>query len=186
MAAGIQPWVTLFHWDYPYALYCRGGWLNRESPEWFARYTEIVVKKLSDRVRHWMTLNEPQCFIGRGHLEGLHAPGDKLGIREVLLLGHHALMSHGRGAQVIREHAQTPPIIGWAPVGKVYYPATDTPADIMDNFEWEYGYSKRLGLIHVDYATGRRILKDSARWYAKVIETNGASIGIPYERVEQF
>ena len=60
----ISPWITLFHWDFPYALYCRGGWLNRDSADWFADYTALVVDKLSDRVSHWSTLNEPQCFIG--------------------------------------------------------------------------------------------------------------------------
>ncbi|HEY9247870.1 MAG TPA: family 1 glycosylhydrolase, partial [Rariglobus sp.] len=63
---GVQPWVTLFHWDYPYELYCRGGWLNPDSPQWFADYTRLVVDRLSDRVSHWFTLNEPQCFIGLG------------------------------------------------------------------------------------------------------------------------
>ncbi|HUS47647.1 MAG TPA: family 1 glycosylhydrolase, partial [Phycisphaerae bacterium] len=62
LAAGIQPWVTLFHWDYPLALYRRGGWLNRDAVEWFGEYTRAVVDRLSDRVRHWFTLNEPQVF----------------------------------------------------------------------------------------------------------------------------
>lgn len=62
LAAGIQPYVTLFHWDFPLALYHRGGWLNRDSAAWFADYTRVVVDKLSDRVRHWMTLNEPGLF----------------------------------------------------------------------------------------------------------------------------
>ena len=55
LEAGIEPWITLFHWDYPHALYCRGGWLNRESPEWFAQYTQAVVDRLSDRVSRWIT-----------------------------------------------------------------------------------------------------------------------------------
>ena len=75
LAAGIQPWVTLFHWDYPYDLFLRGGWLNSESPEWFARYTTAVVKRLSDRVTNWITQSDPQCFIGLGHSTGEHAPG---------------------------------------------------------------------------------------------------------------
>jgi len=54
VGAGIEPWVTLFHWDYPLALYDRGGWLNRDSVEWFGEYTERVVLALSDRVSHWL------------------------------------------------------------------------------------------------------------------------------------
>jgi beta-glucosidase/6-phospho-beta-glucosidase/beta-galactosidase len=84
LAAGVQPWVTLFHWDFPYELYNRGGWLNPDSPQWFADYTRIIVDRLSDRVSRWMTLNEPQCFIGLGLQNGGHAPGDRLGLTESL------------------------------------------------------------------------------------------------------
>ncbi len=129
LEAGIQPWVTLFHWDYPYELFLRGGWLNPESPAWFAEYTKVVVDALSDRVSHWITLNEPQCFIGLGHLAGEHAPGLKLGMAEVLLAGHHALKAHGLSVQMIRGHAQTRPVIGWAPVGCVSHPVTNSEAD---------------------------------------------------------
>lgn len=130
LAAEIQPWVTLFHWDFPYELYLQGGWLNRESATWFADYVGEVVDLLSDRVSHWITLNEPQCFIGLGHLEGVHAPGLKLSRAEALLAGHHALLAHGRAVQVIRERAKSKPIIAWAPVGVVAVPASDDVADI--------------------------------------------------------
>jgi beta-glucosidase len=130
LAAGVEPWVTLFHWDFPLALYHRGGWLNRDSAEWFAAYTEVVVKKLSDRVRHWMTLNEPQVFIGAGHDEGRHAPGDRLRFREVLRAGHHALLAHGRSVQAIRAASRQPARVGFAPVGLPRLPASDSPADV--------------------------------------------------------
>ena len=57
---GIEPWVTLFHWDYPYELFCKGGWLNRDSVEWFNQYAPQPAKKYGDRVRHRKTLHEPQ------------------------------------------------------------------------------------------------------------------------------
>lgn len=344
LAAGIVPWVTLFHWDYPQALYRRGGWQSPESPTWFAEYAKVIVDRLSDRVTHWMTINEPQIFLGHGHLSGTQAPGLKLSIPEFLRAGHHALMAHGTAVQVIRAHAKKPPIIGWAPCGRVDFPATESPADvnaardkmfevfakdawnnswwadpvvlgrypesgiklfgadmpkfpdrdmqlirqpidfygvniyngtayragedgkavevphpvggpltafrwpitppslywgprflheryglpiiitengmanldwvssdgavhdpqrieytrtylrelaratreghatgyfhwsILDNFEWAEGYAMRFGLIHVDYATQKRTPKDSAKWYAKVIASNGASL----------
>jgi len=130
LGAGITPYVTIFHWDYPYPLYLRGGWLNRECVEWFAEYTKVVVDRLSDRVRHWMTLNEPQCFVKFGHGDGLNAPGLRLPMSEQLLALHHALLAHGRGVQVIRARAKTPPIVGWAPVCVTHYPATGSEADI--------------------------------------------------------
>lgn len=122
LAHGIEPWVTLFHWDFPLDLYRQGGWLNRKSVSWFARYTEAVVDRLSDRVAHWMTLNEPQCFIGLGHRTGEQAPGDKLNWPEVVLAGHHALLAHGHAVSVIRDRARQRPIVGWAPTGPVAMP----------------------------------------------------------------
>jgi beta-glucosidase len=130
LAAGVQPWVTLFHWDFPYQLFLRGGWLNPESPSWFAKYTAAVVDRLSDRVTHWVTLNEPQCFIGLGHETGEHAPGLKLDLPEVLLAGHHALLAHGRAVQVIRERAKKKPVVGWSPAGTIYYPASEEVQDV--------------------------------------------------------
>ncbi|MDZ7361543.1 MAG: GH1 family beta-glucosidase [candidate division KSB1 bacterium] len=127
---GVQPWVTLFHWDYPHALFCRGGWLNRDSADWFAEYAQIIIDKLSDRVAHWITQNEPQCYIGLGHQTGEHAPGLELGFAEVLRAAHHSLLAHGKAVQVIRARAKTPPLIGAAPVGIVKMPASNRPEDI--------------------------------------------------------
>ncbi len=348
LKAGITPFVTLFHWDYPYALYCKGGWLNRDSADWFADYTRVMIDAFSDRVTHWITQNEPQCFIGMGHQSGVHAPGLKLGWPDVLLAAHHAMLAHGKAVQVIRAHAKRPCQVGYAPVGSIKMPAGDNPADveaarqamfatpeksvwnhawwldplflgcyppdmqetfagdmpvfadgdlkticqpldffgfntysgtpiragvhgapevvpfadghpmtafhwamtpealywgarffyeryhlpiyvtengmanldwvapdgrvhdpqridfttrylrefgraaqdgidirgyfhwsILDNFEWAEGYKMRFGLIHVDYPTGKRTLKDSAYWYKEVIKSNGASLSQP-------
>jgi beta-glucosidase len=345
LAADVIPYATLFHWDFPYPLYCRGGWLNCDSADWFADYARAVVDRLSDRIVHWMTQNEPQCFILLGLQVGEHAPGDRLGLREVVRAGHHALLAHGKAVQVIRSRAKRPPLVGMAPVGHVCAPASERPEDVaaaraqsfnvtrdsvwptnwwmdpavlggypetglaslggdapeiraddmatirqpldffgcniyqcaqvragadgkpeslspvlgepltayrwsvtpealywgprflheryrlpilvtengmsnadwvsldgrvrdpqridftqryllalhravadgipvlgyfhwslMDNFEWAQGYKERFGLIHVDYTTQRRTLKDSARWYAEVIRTNGACL----------
>lgn len=130
LEAGIEPWLTLFHWDYPLALYHRGGWLNRDSVAWFAEYASAVAGALSDRVSHWMTLNEPQCFIGLGLQTGYHAPGDRLRFDEVLRAGHHALLAHGRGVQAIRAAARSPVSVGMAPVGAIAMPAEESAADI--------------------------------------------------------
>jgi len=126
----VEPWVTLFHWDYPYALYCKGGWLNRNSADWFADYAGVMVDKLSDRVTYWMTQNEPQCYIGFGHLTGRHAPGLKLGFADILQAAHHSLLAHGKAVQVIRSYAKSKPMIGAAPVGVVKIPAEDTTEDV--------------------------------------------------------
>ena len=75
LEANITPYATLFHWDYPYALFRRGGWMNPDSPKWFAEYTEVLAKRLGDRMKYVMTFNEPQCFIGISYDETVHAPG---------------------------------------------------------------------------------------------------------------
>ncbi|NCD34623.1 MAG: glycosyl hydrolase family protein [Spartobacteria bacterium] len=127
---GIEPWMTLFHWDYPYALYKKGGWLNRDSTDWFADYAAVLVDAFSDRVSHWMPLNEPQCFVHVGHAVGVHAPGLQLDVASVLTVAHHALLAHGKAVQVIRAKAVTPPVIGTAYVGLVTLPESNTPDEI--------------------------------------------------------
>ena len=130
LAAGVEPWLTLFHWDFPLALYHRGGWLNRESAAWFAEYAQVLTKRLSDRVTHWMTMNEPQCFIGLGLQSGYHAPGDKLRVDEVARACHHTLLAHGRAVQAIRASARKAPVVGTALVAQTKVPASESPADI--------------------------------------------------------
>jgi len=130
LAANIEPWLTVFHWDYPLALYHRGGWLNPDSPKWFADYTAVLVDRLSDRVTNWFTINEPQVFIGAGHQDGRHAPGDKLAFGEVTLAAHHVLLAHGLAAQTIRARAKKAPKVGIAPVAGNSIPASNSPQDI--------------------------------------------------------
>lgn len=127
---GIEPYVTLFHWDYPVSLFKKGGWLNRDSSDWFAEYTKVVVERLSDRVTHWMTLNEPQCFINIGHGDGTHAPGLKLNRGYVLDAMHNSLMAHGKSAMTIRSYTKRDCEIGFAPVAGVTIPASDSVEDI--------------------------------------------------------
>jgi beta-glucosidase len=130
LEVGVSPWATLFHWDFPLSLYHRGGWMNPDSPKWFADYTAAVVDRLSDRVTHWMTQNEPQCYIGLGLQDGIHAPGDKLAWAEVLLAMHHSMIAHGLSVQTIRARAKRTPVIGMAPACQVSIPASETSADI--------------------------------------------------------
>lgn len=129
LEAGIEPAVTLFHWDFPLELYRRGGWMSPDSPKWFGDYAEACAKGFGDRVKIWMTHNEPQCFIGLGHQTGRHAPGDKLPFFEIRNMTRHALLAHGYGVQALRAHGG-PAQIGIAPVGHVGVPASDSAADI--------------------------------------------------------
>lgn len=330
LAAGIQPFVTLYHWDLPQALQDRGGWGARETCQAFAEYAALMAARLGDRVRAWATFNEPKIVAFVGHRDGRHAPGlqdEKLALQ----VAHHLLVAHGLAVQAMRaahpglgagmvldlwpievqeETAEslaatqllwqsayawfldpllrgqypaeawaayagrTPDVqpddfrliaqpldflgvnsysrvlldgagkpvqrvpgaeyteMGWevhapalrrllnrlhreyrlppiyitengaafrdeaGPNGRVRDPrrasylrehtgqvrrAIDDGVDVrgyfvwslLDNFEWASGYSKRFGIVHVDFETQRRTLKDSARWYARVIAGNG-------------
>jgi beta-glucosidase len=130
LAAEIQPWVTLFHWDFPHALMARAGWLNRDAASWFADYVRVVVERLSDRVTHWMTLNEPHIFLGPSYGEAFLGTNVRVPTAQKLLAAHHVLLAHGHACQTIRAAARTPPSVGWAPIGRVKVPATDSPTDL--------------------------------------------------------
>jgi len=335
LEATIEPFITLYHWDLPQALQDQGGWPARDTAEAFVEYADLVTCRLGDRVKHWITFNEPFVSAFVGYLEGRHAPGHS-DLDEALAAAHHLLLAHGWAVPVIRRNSpgaqggitlnlsgQTPaspsvadraaawlrdgvinrwfldplsargypadivqhygnpmdfvqagdleaiavPLdflgvnyytrgvvrssvvteaenaprtvfpnpdrteMGWEVypeglyeiLGRVHFdcrfPAlyvtengaaypdqigpdgqVDDPLraaflkehleaaaraieagvplhgyfawSLMDNFEWAHGYSKRFGLIYVDYQTQRRILKTSAHWYSQVIAAN--------------
>ncbi len=130
LSAGIDPWITCFHWDFPVSLYHRGGWQNRDSADWFADYAGVLADRLSDRVTKFMTFNEPQCFVLLGHDSAVHAPGDKLREDEVVRAQHHVLLAHGKAVQALRARARQPLRLGYAPVGLISVPATEDPRDL--------------------------------------------------------
>ena len=142
---GVDPWISLFHWDYPYALYKRGGWLNPASSDWFADYTMVIMDALSDRVTHWMTQNEPQCFLGLGHYDGYHAPGLKLIFSDILQATHNALLAHGKSVQMIRAHSKSKALVGAAPVGITHLPASGSKKDI------EAARATMFAIVEKDY-----------------------------------
>jgi len=130
LAAGITPFITLFHWDYPYALYCRGGWMNPDSPDWFAQYAGVVMDRLSDRVSNWFTLNEPNVVVGQGHFTGRSAPGIVLQRPELFRVMKHLIVAHGKAVQAIRASAKTPAKVGLVASMGSAVPLTDDPADV--------------------------------------------------------
>ena len=99
----IKPCMTLYHWDLPYALHLKGGWLNDCSPKWFGEYAAVIKKYFGDRVHDFITFNEPQVFVGCGYFEGVHAPGYKLSKAELMRIGHNVLKAHGAAVKELRE-----------------------------------------------------------------------------------
>ena len=104
LASGIEPYVTLYHWDLPQALEDSGGWPSRATVDAFTEYAEAVVSRLGDRVRTWITQNEPWVVAWLGYGLGVHAPGRR-SEADALAAAHHVLLSHGRAAQVLRRDA---------------------------------------------------------------------------------
>ena len=101
LEAGVEPWVTLYHWDLPQALQDRGGWANRDIVGWFADYAALVADALGDRVRNWMVFNEPLSFVTVGHLIGVHAPGIRNPLTFLAAM-HHVNLSQASGAAAVR------------------------------------------------------------------------------------
>ena len=274
---GLEPWLTLYHWDLPQVLQDQGGWKNRDSLAWFSEYAELVSKNFGSKVKNWMVFNEPSAFTALGYLIGYHAPGLK-GFKNFLPTVHHVCLAQAEGGRIIRKNVPAAQIgttyscahvdyytsekhdkksaerwdvllnrlfiepalgmgyptasfpilkkltvMGWEVypegiyqiikqfaaypgvkkiivtengcafpdeviLGKVkdlkridYYQrylkqvlrAKQEGVNIggyfcwtlLDNFEWSEGFSPRFGLVHVDFKTQKRLIKDSGYWF---------------------
>jgi beta-glucosidase len=126
LEAGITPFATLYHWDLPQVLQDEGGWANRASAAAFTNYADIVSRRLGDRVKHWITHNEPWCTSFLGNFMGIHAPGLQQG--PALAVAHHVLMSHGAAVPVLRANSAGANVgitLNFSPA----YPASDSAED---------------------------------------------------------
>lgn len=203
---GITPYITLFHWEFPQALQEKGGWLNEEVVDWFGEYAKVVAENFSDLCEYFITINEPQCVVGLGHLSGVHAPGFPktacnwsvtpkafyYGIKFLteryplpLYITENGMSCHDNVSFDGRVHDNDRITFLDSYIGAMRR-AYDEGADIrgyflwtfLDNFEWSEGYKERFGMIYVDFMTQRRIVKDSAFWYQDVIKTNGGNLSM--------
>ena len=156
---GIEPFATLFHWDLPQALQDRGGWADRGTIDAYVRYAEAVVGRLGDRVKHWMTHNEPWVFSFCGHLFGVHAPGRR-DLRTALAVAHNLLVAHGRAVPVIRAGCPG------ARVGLVnnlewIEPGSDRPEDVAAARRWDGAFNRWF----LDPIHGQGYPADLLAWY---------------------
>jgi beta-glucosidase len=126
LANGIQPSLTLYHWDLPATLDDRGGWLNRDVADWFADYARVMVRALGDRVSMWTTLNEPWVITDGGYLHGVLAPGHR-NLYEAPIASHNLMRSHGAAVQAIR--AERNVRVGMVVNLEPKVPASDSEAD---------------------------------------------------------
>ncbi len=157
LAAGIEPWVTLYHWDLPQALEDEGGWAVRGSVDAFLEYTDAITRALGDRVKNWITLNEPWVSAFLGYEHGVHAPGRK-DLQAAVAAAHHLLLAHGKAVPVIRKNVPN------AKVGITLnltpqVPASQSFSDRMAA-TWADGYNNRFFL---DPLVGRGYPQDMVR-----------------------
>lgn len=123
----IQPLVTLYHWDLPAALDDLGGWANRDIAGWFADYADVVFRALDDRVKLWVTLNEPWVVADGGYLHGVLAPGERNPFKAPLV-SHNLLRAHGQAVAAYRAAGSNQ--IGLVVNLEPKYPASDSSADV--------------------------------------------------------
>lgn len=104
LAKQITPYATLYHWDLPQPLQDAGGWPNRATVDAFLKYTDIITQRLGDRVKNWMTINEPLVVAYLGYWFGVHAPGIK-DMKAGFQASHHVLLAHGQAVPIIRANS---------------------------------------------------------------------------------
>lgn len=111
LAAGIEPLVTIYHWDLPLWVHEKGGWKSRKIVGLFEEYTKVVVDAFSDRVQYWITFNEPQCFLMNGYMQGIHAPfvQDYLSLPKITA---NFMLANAKAVETIRAYAKKKPLIG--------------------------------------------------------------------------
>lgn len=128
LEAGIEPFITLYHWDLPQALEDAGGWANRDTAYAFAEYVGIVADKLGDRVKNWITLNEPWVAAVVGYMDGRHAPGVR-DANKAIHAAHHLLLAHGLAVPILRAKSRPDAEVGISLSTSLATPLTDSQAD---------------------------------------------------------
>jgi beta-glucosidase len=164
LAEKIEPWVTLYHWDLPQALQDEGGWTSRMIVDAFTEFTDVVTRALGDRVRNWITLNEPWVSAFVGYRDGRHAPGH-MNLDEAVAATHHLLLSHGHSVPIIRANCPN------ANVGITLNLTPQDPASpsLADRkmATWRDGYINRLFL---DPLSGRGYPQDIITSFGNTME----------------
>lgn len=178
LEANITPFVTLFHWDLPLALYRENrGFVHRDTARYFADYVDVVLDALGDRVHNWITINEPFEHAAFGHLLGSHAPGHhRLG--HFLKVMHHQLLGHGLAMARIRQrgaHHKAGITVSLTPI----LPNSPSPKD-----QWAADFGNQLlNYITLDPLYGKgypKELQRKLRWFwPQVTEEDLSVIATP-------
>ncbi|MGK0388126.1 MAG: beta-glucosidase [Maribacter sp.] len=159
---GIEPWITLYHWDLPQALQEKGGWANRDVIDWFAEYSDVVTKNYGDKVKNWMVLNEPAASTTLGHLAGIHAPA-KIAPKKFLASVHHTTMCQAEGARIIRRNVKD------ANIGTTFSASHVTPKnDKAMNVRAAHRMNILLNRLFIEPALGMGYPTEGWKFIAKI------------------
>lgn len=148
IAADIKPLITIYHWDLPVWVQEKGGWMSEKIITLFEEYTRVVVDAFSDRVTYWMTINEPQCFIMNGHMQGVHAPF----MRRYMAfpkLTRNCMLAHAAAVKTIRKYAKKTPKVGIAMATGAYVPKDETAESI--EYARKQSLEENLGLMAIKW-----------------------------------
>ena len=171
LARGIEPWVTIYHWDLPQPLEDRGGWTDPMISERLAEYAGIVAERLGDRVAHWITLNEPRTHALMGYGTGRHAPGRR-GWAGALAAAHHGHLAHAAAVRAIRAAAPQA-LVGVCHDVADVVPGSDTEPDVA-------AAGRQDGAMHrwfLDPTFGRGYPADMVAWYERHGFLDGLDLG---------
>ena len=141
---GIEPYLTLYHWDLPQTLYDLGGWVNPDSVKWFEYYTDVVTKHFKNRVKNYITINEPQCIVQVGMRSDEHAPGKIYPVADCVQAVHNILLAHGHAVQTIRKNVKDSKV-GIDPCSNISVPASNNP-DVIEAARKDY-----FGIVKDDF-----------------------------------
>ena len=150
---GIEPLITIYHWDLPWELQKQGGWDNPEIVKWFEEYTDVITKCLGDRVKYWITFNEFQMFAGVGLRIGAMAPYEPHEDDAFMKVAAHIFLAHGKAVSTIRRNVQNAKI-GIAPTGDMWIPENNSPE------AEEKAYEESFALRPFEYAMGNAFWSD--------------------------
>jgi len=180
LAAGVEPYCTLYHWDLPQTLEDKGGWQNRDTAQAFADYAGFTAAHLSDRVKHFMTMNEIRTFTELGYRDGSHAPGKKLDAAGVAQVEHYAVLGHGLAVQAIRAKAKPGTKVG---IADNITPAVPVIEDEENIAAAEHGIREMNAMFLTviqegKYTDGylRRLGKDAPKFTAEELQIIGSKL----------
>ncbi len=186
--AGMEPLVTLYHWDLPLWAHKKGGWKNPKIVDWYLEYVKLMVDALSDDVQYWMTFNEPQVFIMMGYVMGSFAPFEHAVFSYKNCL-RHMLLAHGKAVRLIRETAKIKPQIGIAMAASAYIPDSEDEAGLIDaaqkTFESQVGegsnslYMDPIGLGKASKMLRRKLSAEDLKIISEPMDFVGVNVYQP-------